>query len=98
MTVLHQRPNSVVYAFSASFCCSPFASFSCRSTTGRALPMTALRSGLSASPSERPGRSDGFFDRHDTGALDKDRAGVDTVVQSNSVKDTTVVKASKKTG
>jgi ABC-type uncharacterized transport system auxiliary subunit len=29
----------------------------------------------------------------DTGALDKDRAGVDTVVQSNTVKDTTVVKA-----
>jgi hypothetical protein len=29
----------------------------------------------------------------DTGALDKDRAGVDTTVQSNSVKDTTVVKS-----
>jgi ABC-type uncharacterized transport system auxiliary subunit len=29
----------------------------------------------------------------DTGALDKDRAGVDTVVQSNTVKDTTVLKA-----
>jgi hypothetical protein len=29
----------------------------------------------------------------DTGALDKDRAGVDTVVQSNTVKDTTVMKA-----
>jgi hypothetical protein len=29
----------------------------------------------------------------DTGALDKDRAGVDTVVQSSTVKDTTVVKA-----
>jgi ABC-type uncharacterized transport system auxiliary subunit len=29
----------------------------------------------------------------DTGALDRDRAGVDTVVQSNAVKDTTVVKA-----
>jgi ABC-type uncharacterized transport system auxiliary subunit len=29
----------------------------------------------------------------DTGALDKDRAGVDTAIQSNSVKDTTVVKA-----
>ena len=29
----------------------------------------------------------------DTGALDKDRTGVDTVVQSNTVKDTTVVKA-----
>ncbi len=29
----------------------------------------------------------------DTGALDKDRVGVDTVVQSNTVKDTTVVKA-----
>ncbi len=29
----------------------------------------------------------------DTGALDKDRTGVDTVVQSSSVKDTTVVKA-----
>jgi ABC-type uncharacterized transport system auxiliary subunit len=29
----------------------------------------------------------------DTGALDKDRAGVDTVIQSNTVKDTTVVMA-----
>jgi ABC-type uncharacterized transport system auxiliary subunit len=29
----------------------------------------------------------------DTGALDKDRAGVDTSIQTNSVKDTTVVKA-----
>ena len=29
----------------------------------------------------------------DTGALGKDTAGVDTVIQSNSVKDTTVVKA-----
>ena len=29
----------------------------------------------------------------DTGALDKDRAGGDTTVQSNSVKDTTVVKS-----
>jgi ABC-type uncharacterized transport system auxiliary subunit len=29
----------------------------------------------------------------ETGALDKDRAGVDTVVQSNSVKDTTITKA-----
>jgi hypothetical protein len=29
----------------------------------------------------------------DTGALDKDRAGVDTVVQSSSVKDTTVVRS-----
>jgi hypothetical protein len=29
----------------------------------------------------------------DTGALDKDRAGVDTVIQSSSVKDTTVVRA-----
>jgi ABC-type uncharacterized transport system auxiliary subunit len=29
----------------------------------------------------------------DTGALDRDRAGVDTVVQSSSVKDTTIVKA-----
>jgi hypothetical protein len=29
----------------------------------------------------------------DTGALDKDRAGVDTVIQSDRVKDTTVVKA-----
>ncbi len=29
----------------------------------------------------------------DTGALDKDRAGIDTVIQSNSVKDTTVLKA-----
>jgi hypothetical protein len=29
----------------------------------------------------------------DTGALDRDRACVDTVVQSNAVKDTTVVKA-----
>jgi hypothetical protein len=29
----------------------------------------------------------------DTGALDRDRSGVDTVVQSSSVKDTTVVKA-----
>jgi hypothetical protein len=29
----------------------------------------------------------------DTGALDRDRAGVDTVVQSSSVKDTTVVRA-----
>jgi len=30
---------------------------------------------------------------HDTGALDKDRAGMDTVVKSGTVKDTTVVKA-----
>jgi ABC-type uncharacterized transport system auxiliary subunit len=30
---------------------------------------------------------------NDTGALDRDRAGVDTVVQSGSVKDTTIVKA-----
>jgi ABC-type uncharacterized transport system auxiliary subunit len=29
----------------------------------------------------------------DTGALDKDRAGVDTIFQSDRVKDTTVVKA-----
>jgi hypothetical protein len=29
----------------------------------------------------------------DTGALDRDRAGVDTVVKSSAVKDTTVVKA-----
>lgn len=29
----------------------------------------------------------------DTGALDKDRAGIDTVVQSNTVEDTTVMKA-----
>ena len=29
----------------------------------------------------------------DTGALDKDRAGVDTVIQSDRVKDTTVVKS-----
>jgi hypothetical protein len=29
----------------------------------------------------------------DTGALDKDRAGVDTIIQSDRVKDTTVVKA-----
>lgn len=29
----------------------------------------------------------------DTGALDKDRAGVDTSIQTNSVKDTTIVKA-----
>jgi hypothetical protein len=29
----------------------------------------------------------------DTGALDQDRAGVDTVVQSGTVKDTAVVKA-----
>ena len=29
----------------------------------------------------------------DTGALDRDRAGVDTVVQSSTVKDTTVVRA-----
>jgi hypothetical protein len=29
----------------------------------------------------------------DTGALDKERSGVDTVIQSSSVKDTTVVKA-----
>ena len=29
----------------------------------------------------------------DTGALDKDRVGVDTSIQTNSVKDTTVVKA-----
>ena len=29
----------------------------------------------------------------DTGALDKDRAGVDTVIQSDRIKDTTVVKA-----
>ena len=29
----------------------------------------------------------------DTGALDKDRTGVDTVVQSSSVKDTTVVQS-----
>jgi hypothetical protein len=29
----------------------------------------------------------------DTGALDKDRSGVDTVIQSSSVKDTTVVRA-----
>lgn len=30
---------------------------------------------------------------NDTGALDRDRAGVDTTIQTNSVKDTTVVKA-----
>jgi hypothetical protein len=30
---------------------------------------------------------------NDTGALDRDRAGVDTTVQSDRVKDTTVVKA-----
>jgi hypothetical protein len=30
---------------------------------------------------------------NDTGALDKDRTGVDTVVQSGRVKDTTVVKS-----
>jgi ABC-type uncharacterized transport system auxiliary subunit len=29
---------------------------------------------------------------NDTGALDKERAGVDTAIQSNTVKDTTVVK------
>jgi hypothetical protein len=29
----------------------------------------------------------------DAGALDKDQAGVDTSIQTNSVKDTTVVKA-----
>jgi uncharacterized lipoprotein NlpE involved in copper resistance len=29
----------------------------------------------------------------DTGALDKDRSGVDTSIQSGTVKDTTVVKA-----
>ncbi len=29
----------------------------------------------------------------DTGALDKDRAGIDTVIQSSRVKDTTIVKA-----
>lgn len=29
----------------------------------------------------------------DTGALDQDRSGVDTAIQTNSVKDTTVVKA-----
>ena len=29
----------------------------------------------------------------DTGALDKDRSGVDTTIQSSSVKDTTVVRA-----
>jgi hypothetical protein len=30
---------------------------------------------------------------HDTGAVDNDRAGVDTMVKSGTVKDTTVVKA-----
>jgi hypothetical protein len=30
---------------------------------------------------------------HDTGALNNDRAGMDTVVKSGTVKDTTVVKA-----
>jgi hypothetical protein len=37
----------------------------------------------------------GGCDRKDreTGAADKDRSGVDTVVQSSAVKDTTVVKA-----
>jgi ABC-type uncharacterized transport system auxiliary subunit len=30
---------------------------------------------------------------NDTGALDRDRTGVDTTIQTNSVKDTTVVKA-----
>lgn len=29
----------------------------------------------------------------DTGALDKDRSGIDTVIKSGSVKDTTIVKA-----
>ncbi len=29
----------------------------------------------------------------DTGALDKERAGIDTVVQSSSVKDTTITKS-----
>jgi len=29
----------------------------------------------------------------DTGALDKDRTGVDTSIQTNTVRDTTVVKA-----
>ncbi len=29
----------------------------------------------------------------DTGSLDKDRSGMDTVVQSSTIKDTTVVKA-----
>jgi len=29
----------------------------------------------------------------DTGALDKERAGIDTVVQSSSVKDTTTTKS-----
>jgi len=29
----------------------------------------------------------------DTGALERDRSGVDTVIQSSSVKDTTVVRA-----
>ncbi len=30
---------------------------------------------------------------HDTGAVDNDRSGVDTVVQSETVKDTTIVTA-----
>jgi hypothetical protein len=30
---------------------------------------------------------------HDTGALNNDRAGMDTVIKSGTVKDTTVVKA-----
>jgi hypothetical protein len=30
---------------------------------------------------------------HDTGALDRDRSGVDTAIQSSTIKDTTVVKA-----
>ena len=29
----------------------------------------------------------------DTGAVDRDRAGVDTVIQSSSIKDTTIVQA-----
>jgi hypothetical protein len=32
-------------------------------------------------------------DRDDTGAVDRDRSGVDTVVKSSAIKDTTVVKA-----
>ena len=30
---------------------------------------------------------------HDTGALERDRAGMDTTIKSGTVKDTTVVKA-----
>ena len=30
---------------------------------------------------------------HDTGALDRERSGMDTTIKSSSIKDTTVVKA-----